>query len=158
MEVVQIALMDVAKSSIGVYAADTLNVSNMLPQGPNVVTKNLSKGVLYSGISDGIDYLASGQTKLGSGNVVAFLDDCAFLGGLSGAAEVTRLDRKFYDFIQDSLRVSGDTAEILTESVIISSGRFTAHMLEQYIRDGTASQATSIVRRPVSFLLTKMNH
>jgi hypothetical protein len=156
MEVVKMALMDVGKTTAGVFVANALNLEKMLPEGSNVVTKSMSKGLVYAGVSDGVELASGGRSKLLAFDVVGFANDALFLGGLSTSVGLVKADETLYNFFQQQFNVNRDTADVLTEAVIISSGRFTASVLGQYVSDGTASQLTQMVRYPASFAMARL--
>jgi hypothetical protein len=156
MEVAKLALTDVAKTAGGLYVADVLNIRDKLPSGgTNLITRNLARGVLYAGVSDGVEAVSGNKSKILSGDVIGLLDDTVFLGGLSLGSEALKLDETIYSTISGALNTSQATTEAIAEGVIISVGRFTSEMLSQYIRDGTASQTTAMIRHPVSFLVAQ---
>lgn len=148
--VVQLALMDVAKSTAGVAVAKAVNLPNMLNFGDSFVLKNLSNGATYFAVSDAINAVSGQGSKILSYNIYGSLDDIGFFSATSMVAEKSGTDTELYDFIQKTLNVSGDTAGLIAESAIVSGTRFLADYIDS---QNSIPNALKIVRHPVSYVM-----
>ncbi len=148
--VIQLAVMDVVKSTAGVAVAKALKVEDMLDFGDSFVLKNVSNGALYFAVSDAINGVSGQGSKLLNYNVYGSLDDIGFFTASSMIAEKSGTDTKLYEIIQNTLSVSGDTAGLIAESAIVSGTRF----LADYI-DSQQSIPSSIraIRHPVTYVM-----
>lgn len=148
--VIQLAVMDVVKSTAGVAVARALKLEDMLDFGDSFVLKNVSNGALYFAVSDAINGVSGAGSKLLNYDVYGSLDDIGFFSVTSMVAEKSGTDTKLYDIIRNTLSVSGDTAGLIAESAIVSGTRF----LSDYI-DSQQSIPSSIkaIRHPVSYVM-----
>lgn len=140
-------LTDVAKSALGVVVAQQLDLSHKLNFGNSLIMRNGSNGVIYFLISDAINYVSGGGSKLLSGNISAVVDDSVFLGALSAGSELSHADSMLYDTLSN-VTTDRKTLSILVDSAIISGGR----ILGDYI-DSTAGLPSYVhaIRHPTLF-------
>lgn len=129
-ETVREILMDVGKSAVGVAISKAIDLPSKLNIGNTQVMQHGSNGLLYTGISDVIDYASGGPSKLLNMNFRGLVDDSLYFTGLSFATEVAKLDSTFYRSIQNA-GVSRDTAELVTEAAIISTGRLVMRYVDE---------------------------
>lgn len=148
--VIQLAVMDVVKSTAGVAVARTLKIEDMLDFGDSFLLKNLSNGSTYFVVSDAINAVSGQRSKLLNYDIYGALDDIGFFSATSMLAEKSGTDTQLYNMIQNTFNVSGNTAGLIAESAIVSGTRF----LSDYI-DSQQSIPAPIraVRHPITYIM-----
>ena len=130
-EIVRDSLMDVGKSVVGVSIAKAMNIPERLDMGDSFAMVHGSNGVLYTLISDVIDYASGEQSKLMNLDVYGLGDNVVFLSALSAGAEVTKADKMVFDVLNSQAGLSRDTSDLITESAILSAGRIAGRLIEE---------------------------
>ena len=130
-EILRDSLMDVGKSVVGVSIAKAMKIPERLEMGDSFAMVHGSNGVLYTLISDVIDYASGEPSKLMNLDVYGIGDNIVFLSALSAGAEVTQADKMVYDVLNKQANLSRDTSDLITESAILSAGRITGRLIEE---------------------------
>lgn len=140
-------IQDIAKSTLGVVVAQQLDLGKRLDFGDSFALRHGSNGAIYFLISDAINYVTNGSSKLLSGNVFGIVDDTLFLGALSGASELTHLDQMLHDTL-GTVTTDRKVLSTLVDSVIVSSGR----ILADYIDSTSLPTYVHAIRHPTLLL------
>lgn len=148
--VIQLAVMDVVKSTAGVAVARAVNLEEMLDFGDSFLLKNLSNGATYFAVSDAINAVSGQGSKLLNYNIYGSLDDIGFFTATSMIAEKSGTDTQLYDLIQKTLNVSGNTAGLIAESSIVSGTRFLADYIDS---QNSIPSFVHVVRHPVTYIM-----
>jgi len=130
-EILRDSLMDVGKSVVGVSIAKAMKIPEKLDMGDSFAMVHGSNGVLYTLISDVIDYASTGESKMMKLDVYGLGDNIVFLSALSAGAEVTQADKMVYDVLNKQAGLSRDASDLITESAILSAGRITGRLIEE---------------------------
>ena len=130
-EILRDSLMDVGKSVVGVSIAKAMKIPERLDMGKSFAMVHGSNGVLYTLISDVIDYASGEPSKLMNLDVYGIGDNIVFLSALPAGAEVTQADKMVYDVLNKQANLSRDTSDLITESAILSAGRITGRLIEE---------------------------
>jgi hypothetical protein len=131
MEMLSMALMDVGKSVVGVSIAQSLKIPEKLNFGDSFVMTHASNGALYTAISDVIDFASGGESKFMNMDVYGIADTFVFLSALSGASELTNVDQMAYDVLNKQAGLSRDMSAIISESMVLSTGRIAARVIDE---------------------------
>lgn len=148
--VLQLAVMDVAKSVAGVSVAKAVNLPEMLDFGDSFVMKNASNGATYFVVSDAINAVFGQGSKLLSYDVYGSLDDIGFFTATSMVADKTGTDADLYNLIRDKFNLSQNNAELVAESAIVSGTRFLADYIDS---QPDLPSVLHVVRHPVSYIM-----
>ena len=130
-EILKDSLMDVGKSVIGVSIAKAMKIPEKLEMGESFAMVHGSNGVLYTLVSDVIDYASGEQSKIMNMDIYGLGDNIVFLSAMSATAEVTGADKAVYDVLSKQGNLSRDTSDLITESAVLSAGRITGRIIEQ---------------------------
>lgn len=147
-ETVRDVLMDIGKSAVGVSIAKAMDIPKMLDMGNSFAMQHGSNGVLYAGISDVINYASGGPSKLMSFDIRGLIDDALYLGVISGATELAKLDETFYSSIVNA-GVGRATAEVLVESAVVTTGRFGMRFIDE---SPVVPDILKAIRRPTRLI------
>ncbi len=136
-------ISDIAKSFAGVFVASQLRLSDKLNFGDSIIARSVSNGMVFFVISDAVNYVSNGSSKLLNGDIKGVFDDSLFLGTLALGAEVSKTDKILSDLL--SKVISNEQLLYgLTDSVLVSGGR----ILGDYIDTSSTSRYAHMVRHP----------
>ena len=130
-EILRDSLMDVGKSVIGVSIAKAMKIPERIEMNDSFATLHGSNGVLYTLVSDVIDYATVGESKLMNMDVYGIGDNIVFFSAVSATADVTNADQMVQDVLRGQAGLSSDTSELITESAILSAARITGRLIEE---------------------------
>jgi hypothetical protein len=125
--------MDLGKSALGVVIARQLDLSSKINLGNSFAMRHASNGVIYFAVSDAINYVTEGSSKLFSADFTGVFDDSLFFGALSGVSAASNADRMLYDTMRNVTN-NRDMLAIAVDSAILTTGR----VLGKYV-DATPS-------------------
>ena len=85
-EILKDSLMDVGKSVVGVSIAKAMKIPEKLDMGNSFAMVHGSNGVLYTLVSDVIDYASGEESKMLNMDIYGLGDNIVFLSAMSATA------------------------------------------------------------------------
>ena len=135
MDQVRNIAWDTLKTTTGIVAVNMAGIPQMVRNAvPNTDLKPMAygaDGLLYAGVSEGVDYLSGDNSTIVNGDWYGYIDNIAFMGVASAVVNETGMVKFAYDQLNNVSPLGRDMNLNLTEGLVISSARVVGDLIER---------------------------
>ncbi len=125
-------LKDIVYTTGGIFVASSLDLPKKLDMGDSMIGRNVSNGGIYFLVSEAIDQISTGTSKITQMNYKGMADDIAFFSAISAITEVSKLDDVFYELSTSVPMIDRKMAQNLSNGLVVSSARIVGDYIKNY--------------------------